>query len=306
MKITKTFSRIYRKNSMWGNLILGILLVIVLRCLYTRMKPSREGFLHTDRYVFKQGPDVFDDFYANYYDSLVFNYPKNIYEIGEIITLSNLSERSKVLDIGAGTGHHVAALAEHNIPVIGLDSSQAMINYAKSTYPSLNFKLGNALDANIYPGNAFTHILCLQYTLYYMKNKRKFFENCMKWLVPGGYLVVHLVDKKNFNPIMFNGSIDLKRSKPGSKHTKGIMEMRDYTYTSDFLQDDNEPDTFYIKEKFTDKGDNVRENQHILYMNTQKHILGVAKQEGFILLGQIDMSPIQYDYQYLYILQKPN
>jgi len=50
----------------------------------------------------------------------------------------------------------------------------------------------------------------------------------------------------------------------------------------------------------------VRENEHTLYMNTQKHILGLAKQEGYILLGKIDMSPIQYNYQYIYILQKPN
>ena len=293
MKVTKTFSTIYRKNSLWGNLILGVLLIIVVRCVYNKMNPLREGFLYTDRYVFKQGPDVFDDFYANYYDSLVFSHSKNLFEIGEIITISNLSEHSKVLDIGAGTGHHVALLAEHNIPVIGLDSSQAMINYAKNTYPSLNFKLGNALDAGIYPGNSFTHILCLQYTLYYMKNKRKFF--------------VHLVDKKNFDPATFNGTVDIRKTHPANnKYAKTVMELRDYTYSSNFLQDDNEPDTYYIKEKFADKKNNVRENEHILYMNTQKHILGVAKQEGFILLGQIDMSPLQHDYQYIYILQKPN
>ena len=29
------------------------------------------------------------------------------------------------------------------------------------------------------------------------------------------------------------------------------------------------------------------------------------KENGFILLGKIDMVPVQYEYQYLYILQKP-
>lgn len=307
MKLTKTFSKLYKKNSIWGNLILGVLVIILLRCIFNKFNPIREGFIHKEQYVIKQGPDVFDDFYVNYYDNLVFSYSKNLFEIGEIITISNLSEHSKVLDIGAGTGHHVALLAEHNIPVIGLDSSQAMINYAKKTYPSLNFKLGSALNAGIYPANSFTHILCLWFTLYYMEDKRKFFENCMKWLVPGGYLIVHLVDKKNFNPIIPNGMIDFKQTAANdNKFTKTIMKLRDYTYTSNFLQDDNEPDIYYFKEKFTDKENNVRENEHILYMNTQKHILGLAKLEGFILLGQIDMSPIRYDYQYLYILQKPN
>ena len=307
MQISKTITRLYKKNSKWTNIILFFFVVILVRCLFNTLKPEREGFLHESKYVIKEGPDVFDNFYATYYDELTFNHSKNLFEIGEIITLSNLTEHSKVLDIGSGTGHHVAMLADHHIPVIGLDSSQAMINYSRKTYPNLNFKLGNALDPGIYTANAFTHILCMNFTLYYMKNKKKFFKNCMKWLMPGGYLVIHLVDKKNFNPIMPNGVADFNQRIAGNdKYTKTVMKLRDYNYTSNFLQDQNEPDVYFFKEKFSDESNKVRENEHILYMNTQKHILGLAKQEGFILLGQIDMSPIQYDYQYIYILQKPN
>lgn len=307
MQITKTITKFYKKNNIWTNLILLLFLIILIKCLFNKLTPIREGFSHETKYIIKQGPDVFDNFYANYYDELTFNYSKNLFEIGEIITLSNLSEHSKVLDIGSGTGHHVASLAEHNIPVIGLDSSQAMIDYSKKTYPNLNFKLGNALDSGIYAPSSFTHILCLYFTLYYMRDKKVFFKNCMKWLMPGGYLIIHLVDKENFNPIMPNGMIDFKQKVADTdKYTKTIMKVRDYTYTSNFLQDQNEPDMYFFKEKFTDDKNKVRENEHILYMNTQKHILGLAKQEGFILLGQIDMSSIQYDYQYIYILQKPN
>ncbi|MHA2082131.1 MAG: class I SAM-dependent methyltransferase [Candidatus Thorarchaeota archaeon] len=272
-----------------------------------KSKPIKEGFLQTERYIIKEGPDVFDDFYAEYYDELTFSHFRNIFEIGEIITLSNLTSHSKVLDIGSGTGHHVALLAEHHIPVIGLDSSRSMINYSKKTYPNLNFRLGSVLDKGIYPANSFTHILSLYYTIYYIDDKKKFFENCVRWLMPGGYLVIHLVDKKNFNPIMPNGMVDFSQKLGATnKYTKTVMVLRDHSYTSNLIQDQNEPDIFMLKEKFTDKDNMVRENQHTLYMNTQKHILGLAKQEGFIMLGQIDMSPIQYDYQYIYILQKPN
>ena len=41
-------------------------------------------------------------------------------------------------------------------------------------------------------------------------------------------------------------------------------------------------------------------------METQDHILTVAQDCGFIVTGKIDLIKIQYDYQYLYILQKPN
>jgi len=307
MQITKTISRFCKKNNIWTNLLLLFLIIIIIKCLMNKSRPLKEGFSQTKKYEIKQGLDVFDDFYANHYDDISFSHTKNIFEIGEIITLSNLTSHSKVLDIGSGTGHHVALLAEHHIPVIGLENSQSMINYSKKTYPNLNFKLGSALDQGIYPANSFTHILCLYYTLYYMRDKKKFFKNCMKWLMPGGYLIIHLVDKKNFNPIMPNGMIDFNQKlNSANKYTKTVMEVRDYSYTSNFLQDQNEADIFVLREKFTDKNNRVRENEHTLYMNTQKHILGLAKQQGFIMLGQIDMSPIQYDYQYLYILQKPN
>ena len=129
----------------------------------------------------------------------------------------------------------------------------------------------------------------------------------MRWLMPGGYLIIHLVDKKNFNPIMPNGMVDFTKNINDSKrYTRTLMELRDHSYTSNLLEGKNEPDIFILKEKFTDKNNMVRENEHTLYMNTQKHILGLAKNEGFIMLGQIDMSAIQYDYQYIYILQKPN
>ena len=307
MQITKSISRFYKKNSIWSNLIVLLMIVVIIKCIVNKSKPQREGFSQNSRYVIKRDLDVFDDFYANYYDELAFSNKKNIFEIGEIITLSNMSPHSKVLDVGSGTGHHVAILAEHNIPVIGLDRSRSMVNYAKTTDPNATFTLGDALDKSIYPANSFTHVLCLYYTIYYMQDKKKFFENCMKWIMPGGYLVIHLVDKKNFNPIMPNGMIDFSQKLSDTdRYTKTIMELRDYSYTSDFLQDQNEPDIFILKEKFIDKDNMVRENEHTLYMNTQKHILGLAKQQGFIMLGQIDMSPIQYDYQYIYILQKPN
>jgi hypothetical protein len=40
-------------------------------------------------------------------------------------------------------------------------------------------------------------------------------------------------------------------------------------------------------------------------MPTQRYILSIAKELGFILKGKIDLVPVQYEYQYLYVLYKP-
>ena len=40
-------------------------------------------------------------------------------------------------------------------------------------------------------------------------------------------------------------------------------------------------------------------------METQKHILSLATNVGFILQGKIDMKGCGFKYQYLYVLKKP-
>ena len=41
-------------------------------------------------------------------------------------------------------------------------------------------------------------------------------------------------------------------------------------------------------------------------MEDQKEILAMAKNVGFMLQGRIDMVNCSYEYQYIYILQKPD
>ena len=164
---------------------------------------SSEGFIDSPvKFTFATGEKVYDDFYANIYDQLVYSDVKNQYEIGEIVNKTKPTSESIILDIGSASGHHVAALAKKGLNVQGLDNSAAMIAKAKLMYPQYNFKLGDALNAQQFQPHSFTHILCLYFTIYYMPNKEKFFQNCFEWLRPGGYLVIHLVDREMFDPII--------------------------------------------------------------------------------------------------------
>ena len=79
-----------------------------------------------------------------------------------------------------------------------------------------------------------------------------------------------------------------------------------YDYKSNFEIYKNDT-TAVFNEVFKNKKDGtIRKQQQIMYMPTQKKILNMAKNNGFILLSQIDMTKCKYDNQYLYILQKPN
>ena len=264
----------------------------------------------------KEGSDVYDRFYANVYDELLFSKVKNDFEVGELINRTAPSEESIVLDIGSGTGHHVSSLVENGFQAIGIDKSKAMIDKAKKTYPNLDFRHADALEAASFPASTFTHITCFYFTIYYIQNKKQFFENCMYWLKPGGYLALHLVDREKFDPILPAGDpfkIISPQSYAKNRITSTVVKFDDFDYKSNFEVFPND-DTAVLGEvfKFKNSYDNssgkkrMRRNEHKFYMPNQKKILNMAKEVGFIVLAEADMVRCQYSGQYIYILQKPN
>lgn len=286
-------------------LVLAILLLISMLAFTHKTK---EGFTQSTEFLLKEGPEIYDSFYASVYDALVFNEIKNDYEIGEIMNSTSPDNESIILDIGSGTGHHVGRLNEAGYDAFGLENSKAMIEEAKVNYPKSTFKQGDAIDTMVIPADSVTHILCLNMTIYSIHDKRRFFQNCMSWLMHGGYLALHLVNRDRFDPILPAGNpFDLISVQDYSKErlTETRVKFKDFEYKGQFEIYPN--DLAMYKEIFIDdKTKKVRQNSHTYYMETQKKILEMAKDAGFIVVSQIDMMNAGYDYQYIYILQKPN
>ena len=148
-------------------------------------------------------------------------------------------------------------------------------------------------------------MILLYFTVYYIKDKTTFFENCYDWLKPGGYLALHLVNKYEFDPIPEAGNplYILSPQKYAKKRiTNSIVQFGNFEYKSNFKLSDN---IGVLDEFFKDrKTKKIRQNQHKLYMENQTDILSLAKQVGFILKGRVDMVGCEYEYQYIYILYK--
>jgi len=270
--------------------------------------PVKEGMTGSKDFLFKQGNDVYDDFYANIYDYLVFSGIKNDYEVGTVINSTTPSETSVIADIGCGTGHHTSSLSEKNLKVIGVDISPSMIKKAKENYPNANFQVGDALDNGLFKMNSLTHVLCLYFTIYYFKDKRHFFDNVMDWLMPGGFLIVHLVDRETFDPILPPGNplyIVSPQKYAKERITKTKVTFDDFVYNANFdLDENNNIATFSEKFKFNDG--NTRKQEQKLYMEDTSTIVNMAQDCGFILHGKIDMVKCAYENQYLYIFIKPS
>ena len=291
-------------------LILGFSLLIVFF-----FGTTKESFVEErETFVRKTDEDIFDDFYVNVYDNLLLDDAKNQFEVDYI--RPDPQTKASILDIGSGTGHHVDLLTNTNTRVIGIDDSSAMIKIAQENFPKLNFRKASVLNTMEFPANTFTHITCLHFTIYYIKDKHLFLENCFRWLKPRGILVLHLVNMNKFDPTLHDATpLNKKSIAPPDLAIDSVINFDIFDYKSKFKLDKNQnantlrldiPNATF-KETFIFKDSRkARINEHRLYMSSQKSILGAAREVGFVLESQTDMNSIGYNYNYLYTLVKPS
>lgn len=308
MKILKSTIIFYNKLSNFGKILVLIAVLLILIIFFKTIIPVKEGMVASEKFLFKQGNAVYDDFYSNIYDYLVFSGIKNDFEIGQIINSTSPSETSVIADIGCGTGHHVRGLSDKHLKVIGIDISPSMIEIAKKNAPGADFRVGDALDNGLFKLNSLTHILCLYFTIYYFKDKRHFFDNAMDWLMPGGYLIVHLVDRESFDPILPPGNplyIVSPQKYAKERITKTKVTFDDFVYSANFDLD-KEKNMASFDEKFKFNDGNVRKQQQKLYMEDTSTIVNIAQECGFILKEKINLVKCAYEHQYLYVFAKPS
>jgi SAM-dependent methyltransferase len=308
MKIIHSTTNFYNKLSNFGKILVFIAFLLLAIMFFKSIIPVKEGMVTSEKFLFKQGDAVYDEFYANIYDYLVFSGIKNDFEIGEIINNTKPSETSIIADIGCGTGHHVRSLNDKHLNVVGIDISPSMIEVAKKNAPDANFRVGDALDNGLFKLNSLTHILCMYFTIYYFKDKRHFFDNAMDWLMPGGYLIVHLVDRESFDPILPPGNplyVVSPQKYAKERITKTKVTFDDFVYSANFdLDKDNNVASFDEKFKFNDG--NVRKQQQKLYMEDTSAIVNIAQECGFIIKEKINLVKCAYENQYLYVFVKPS
>ncbi len=296
--------------STWGKVFIILGLSLLLVRLYRRRATQTvsEGFTGAPKVV--EGPQIYDDFYAGIYDDLTYYHKKNEFEMGAINNGAKVGKGSVALDIGSGTGHHVAQLKEIGAGnAMGIDRSQAMIDLAQKKYPGNKYVLGDAMQRSVFRQDTFSHITLFYFTVYYFQDKAALFANCLAWLKPGGSMIVHIVDREMFDPILppANPILMVSPQRYAKKRiTTSKVTFDNFKYDANFeLSDGGDGATFV--EKFTGKDDGkmFRKNKHDMFMEDAGTIEAAAIRAGFILKTKLDMVKAEYEYQYLYVFQKP-
>ena len=255
--------------------------------------------------------DIYDDFYCRIYDDLMVDSNKINYEMNMLIKLmaAPLQRNHEItaLDVGSGTGHHVSAMNQNNIKCIGIDLSPNMVANASKNYPDCTFINDNVENTMIFQPSSFNLITCFFYTFYYLDDKERFLANCYQWLKPGGTLVLHVVNRKKFSPII-SASDPLLIISPQNytkeRITESVAEFNNFQYKANFDYDESK-NTGVFNEIFKfHKKKGVRQNEHRLKMVGIKPVISQAKRLGFNLIDTTNLGQCGYDYQYLLVLRK--
>ncbi|WP_225335704.1 class I SAM-dependent methyltransferase [Halomicrobium urmianum] len=115
-----------------------------------------------------------------------------VYEYGEsLIDLLDPRPGERVLDLGCGTGHLTADLAEAvgEGDVVGIDQSDEMVAGARETHPDLRFE---CVDATEYEADEPFDAVFSNAALHWIANQRAVAERVRAALRPGGRFVAEM------------------------------------------------------------------------------------------------------------------
>jgi len=315
---------IYRLNSMscWIVILIFLITLIALVYLYRLFnipqKPKSqnvEAFTQEKQFVSLQGAQVFDDFYATMFDDLFYKNIYDEYEVGLILNKTKPVTESDVLVIGSKSGFINNLFQKKGYNSYGIETSPFMVKQAKQKYPSCNFITGNPLDLMNYDAEKFSLISILDFSLYMIHDRRILFDNCYKWLLPGGYFVIHLVNTYDFYNSQvyatkvnkFNPIIQKLFRPDNEMNVIGFnnKSIGDFDYKSQMIL--GEDNNIEFQENFKNRKDG-RISQQIrkVQFPDMKLILSEAKDAGFNMLSQLDLISLNKPYQYLFILYKPS
>jgi SAM-dependent methyltransferase len=103
----------------------------------------------------------------------------------------------RLLDVGCGTGHHMASLRERGFEVAGVDGSEEMIAHARANNPGAQIKVAD-VDSLPFPDSSFDFVLCIE-VLRYLPDFTRCVNEIARVLKPGGVCLVTAAPLFNLN-----------------------------------------------------------------------------------------------------------
>lgn len=112
----------------------------------------------------------------------------------DLVSLLNPRAGERILDLGCGTGHLSAQIAESGATVIGVDRSAEMVAAARAAYPNLQFEIADARHLEF---QAEFDAVFSNATLHWIHDQELALRGVWRALRPGGRFVAELGGNRN-------------------------------------------------------------------------------------------------------------
>jgi trans-aconitate methyltransferase len=146
----------------------------------------------------------------------------------DVVSLLAPQPGERILDLGCGTGHLTAQIAESGAHVLGVDRSPEMIAAAQNSYPNLKFAIA---DATALPFHFEFEAVFSNATLHWVHEPERAIRGVWNALHPGGRFVAEFGGKGNVGRMQraFDQTlVDLHLSRPGENNPWYYPSVSEY------------------------------------------------------------------------------
>jgi 2-polyprenyl-3-methyl-5-hydroxy-6-metoxy-1,4-benzoquinol methylase len=146
--------------------------------------------------------------------------------------LPERGEGLRLLDVGCGTGHHLAQLRQQGFDVAGVDGSSEMITLAQASNPGVVIRQGD-VEALPFPSGGFDVVVCVE-VLRYLPGLSDCLREMVRVLRPGGLCLATATPVLNLNGYWLINRLASRISMPG------LTKLRQSFVTSSRLRSEFE------------------------------------------------------------------
>jgi SAM-dependent methyltransferase len=305
-------------------LIIAILIYIigqrVVKYINSFSKISSEGFENTARkssIVIDDPAKFYDDFYVSRIHQAYYPDSKNICRCSDLYKTAFLrlypKEKTKTLLVGANTGRFLDALCGICPDVTGIVKHDSLKTLADTMAPKASVRIGDVVqDRELFDENTFTHVVFEDRTLYEFHShdeRRTAIQHAIRWLKPGGRLIIRVVDRDRFDP-MIPTSVPLRglniqnylkdRKRDSTVHFKDGSHIQ-----TNFTAIPSEDKAVFREDLYDTNGSLVRTQVHRWSMPNKDAILEEVMKMGMEHDQNLSLAPCTTPFESYEIFVKP-